>query len=287
VPRPSPQTDRVVTLLTVLAASPGSGLGVAEIARRLGVNKATCYPMLTALQDAGWLVRHPTSRAFHLGPGLVPLGRAAEQSLPAAERIHAALVDLSVDLGLVCAAIASADEHVVVLDQSWPPSHAMPTLRPGQRLPFRPPWGSVFVAWAPDEAVDRWLARSTVGSGDPGRWRDVLAGIRSLGGVVEVDEALADRVRQRTDELGASATREQLQSVVERLVEELSLQADPVLAAIEPDRTYPVSAIDAPVVTADGGVTLAIAAMGFPEPLTGSEILRILARVQTAAATLR
>ena len=74
MPRPSPQTDRVVTLLNILAADPSAGLSIAEIARRLGINKATCYPMLAALQDAGWLVRHPVRRTFHLGPALVPLG---------------------------------------------------------------------------------------------------------------------------------------------------------------------------------------------------------------------
>jgi DNA-binding IclR family transcriptional regulator len=274
----------VVTLLNLLAAQPGSGMSIAEIARRLGINKATCYPMLAALQDAGWLVRHPVRRTFHLGPGLVPIGVAASSSLPTAELVHAALVDLSADLGLVCAAIAAADEHVVVIDQSWPPSHAMPTLRPGQRLPFRPPWGCVFVAWAGDDAVDRWLAR---GSGDAARWRHVLEGVRSLGGVVEVDESLADRVRGRADDLGADATREQLQSVVERLVEELSRQPDPVLAALDDDRIYPVSSVNAPVVDADGDVTLAIAAMAFPAPLPGREIRRILGRVQATAATLR
>jgi DNA-binding IclR family transcriptional regulator len=283
VPRPSPQTDRVVTLLNILAADPGSGLSIAEIARRLGVNKATCYPMLSALQDAGWLVRHPVRRTFHLGPGLVPLGRAAAESLPTAELIHAALVDLSVDLGLVCAAIASADEHVVVLDQSWPPSHAMPTLRSGQRLPFRPPWGSVFVAWAGDDAVERWLAR---GSGDGERWPELLAGIRELGGVVEIDESLTDRVRERAAGLDARAGREELQAMVERLIEEFAQQRHPVLIDIDDDRSYPVSSINAPVAGPDGEVALAIAAMGFPGPLAGRDIRRILGQVQSAASAL-
>jgi DNA-binding IclR family transcriptional regulator len=284
VPRPSPQTDRVVTLLNLLAGNPSAGMSIAEIARRLGINKATCYPMLAALQDAGWLVRHPVRRTFHLGPALVPVGAAAASSLPTAELVHAALAELAADLGLVCAAIAAADEHVVVLDQSWPPSHAVPTLRPGQRLPFRPPWGSVFVAWADDDAIDRWLAR---GSGDPAAWRRVLDGVRDLGGVVEVDESLSERVRDRTGGIDASATREELQSVVERLVEELSRQRDPVVAHLEDDRSYPVSSINAPVVGAGGEVTLAIAVMAFPGPLPGRDIRRILTRVQAAAAALR
>jgi DNA-binding IclR family transcriptional regulator len=288
VPRPSPQTDRVVTLLNTLAMEPGAGLSIAEIARRLGVNKATCYPMLAALQEAGWLVRHPVKRTFHLGPALVPLGRAAAESLPTAELVHAALVDLAAELGVVCAAIAAADESVVVIDQAWPPTHALPALRSGQRLPLRPPWGAVFVAWADDDTIERWLARAAhAGDGDRERWRHALEGVRRLGGVVEVDESLTGRVRERAATLTASASREELQAMVERLIDELALQPHPVLVEIDDDRAYPVSSINAPVPDADGAVTLAVAAMGFPEPLPGREIRRVLARVATAAATLR
>jgi DNA-binding IclR family transcriptional regulator len=277
----------VVTLLSALAAEPGSGLSIAEIARRLGVNKATCYPMLAALQDAGWLVRHPARRTFHLGPALVPLGRAAADSLPTAELVHAALAELAAELRVVCAAIAAADENVVVLDQAWPPSHALPALRAGQRLPLRPPWGAVFVAWADDEAIDRWLARGARASDEDGdRWREALAGVRRLGGVVETDESLTSRVRERTAALTAAAGRDELQAVVERLVEELARQHHPVLVDLDDERAYPVSSIIAPVHQADGAVTLALAAMGFAEPLAGAEIQRVLARVRAAADAL-
>jgi DNA-binding IclR family transcriptional regulator len=284
VPRPSPQTDRVVTLLNLLAANPSSGMSIAEIARRLGINKATCYPMLTALQNAGWLVRHPARRTFHLGPGLVPVGRAAAGSLPTTELVHAALFELSESLGLMCVAIAAADEHLVVLDQSWPASHPVPTLRPGLRLPFRPPWGAVFAAWAPDDVVDRWIARKNRDTPD---WRSVLRGIRALGGVVELDESLAERVRDRTGGLDPSASREEVQAVVERLVDELSNQQDPVLVTIDDDRSYPVSSINVPVFGPDGEVTLAIATMGFAGPLPGREIRRILRETVVASASLR
>jgi DNA-binding IclR family transcriptional regulator len=243
--------------------------------------------MLAALQEAGWLVRHPVRRTFHLGPALVPLGRAAAESLPTAELVHAALVELAAELGVVCAAIAAADESVVVLDQSWPPAHALPALRSGQRLPLRPPWGAVFVAWADDETVDRWLARAgRDGDADQVRWREALAGVRRMGGVVEVDESLTSRVRERTAALTAPASREELQTMVERLIEELALQPHPLLVEIDDDRSYPVSSINAPVPATGGPVTLALAAMGFADPLPGAEIRRVLARVQAAAAVL-
>ena len=80
--RSSPQTERLVDTLELLAAVPTEGRTLAEIARHLGVDKATCYPMLTELTKLGWLVRHPRRKTFHLGPSLVTLGRAARTLEP-------------------------------------------------------------------------------------------------------------------------------------------------------------------------------------------------------------
>lgn len=281
--RPSPQTDRVVTLLNVLAANPSAGLTVSEIARRLGVNKATCYPMLAALQQAGWLVRHPGRKTFHLGPALVPIGRAAAVGLPTSELVHATLVDLSHELGVTCAAIAPAADHVVVIDQATPHPHRAPTLRPGQRLPMRAPWGAVFVAWGDDDVVERWLAHA---GDDRDRWRDVLAAVRSIGVVVELDESLTDRVRDEARRLSPALGRDELQAVVERLVDELSRQRQPLLTDLDRDGRHPVVSINAPVRDADGTVMLGIAAMGFTAPLDAAEVRRIASRVRAAAPAL-
>ena len=74
MPRASPQTDRVVAVVELLTAHPGADFTLAELARRLGVSKPTCYPMLAALTRSGWLLRHPTRKTYRLGPALVPAG---------------------------------------------------------------------------------------------------------------------------------------------------------------------------------------------------------------------
>ena len=281
--RPSPQTDRVVTLLNLLAANPNAGLTVSEIARRLGVNKATCYPMLVALQQAGWLVRHPVRKTFHLGPALVPIGRAAASGLPTSELVHSTLVDLSHEIGVTCIAIAPTEEHVVVIDQAAPHGHGAPTLRPGQRLPMRAPWGAVFVAWADDEVVDRWLAHA---GDDRDRWREMLAAIRSIGVVIELDESLTDRVRAEARALSPALGRDELQAVVERLLDELSRQRQPWLTDLDGEGRHPVASINAPVRDADGTITFGIAATGFAAPLDAADLRRIASRVRAAADAL-
>jgi DNA-binding IclR family transcriptional regulator len=276
-----------MTLFELLAADPRAGLTVAEIGRRLGVDKATCYPMLTALHDAGYLVRHPARRTYHLGPALVPIGRAAAVGLPAPDLVHAAITDLARSLRLTCAAVAPADDHVVVVDEAWASHQPTPALVIGQRLPLRPPWGAVFVAWADDTRVDRWLAQAPGESVDAARWREVLAGVRNLGGVVEVNELPPDDVRARVASLPADASRAELHAFVERLVDHLSRQAEPVLTMVAPAQRYHVTSINVPVRDVHGDVVLAIAAMGFRDALAGEEVSAVLAHLAAATARLR
>jgi DNA-binding IclR family transcriptional regulator len=75
--RTSPPTDRVVATVSLLAARPDQPLSLAELTRRLGVNKSTGHAILASLVAAGWVLRDPTRKTYRLGPALVALGRSA------------------------------------------------------------------------------------------------------------------------------------------------------------------------------------------------------------------
>lgn len=77
--RRSPPTERVVQVLDHLVAHPEARFGLSELARRLGMSKPTCLGILTALTDAGYLMRHPADRSYGLGPALIVAGRAAQR----------------------------------------------------------------------------------------------------------------------------------------------------------------------------------------------------------------
>ena len=76
-PRPSPQTERVVNLFEHLARDGTRGVTLAEVSRYLFVHKASCHSMLSELLRAGWLLRDPVRKTYHLGPALVRLGYRA------------------------------------------------------------------------------------------------------------------------------------------------------------------------------------------------------------------
>ncbi|HYL50415.1 MAG TPA: helix-turn-helix domain-containing protein, partial [Acidimicrobiia bacterium] len=106
--RPSPQTDRVIALVELLAARPGQGFTLAELTRRLRVNKSTCHSMLTTLAGAGWLLRDPYRKTYRLGPALATVGRAAASGFPALDIARAAMVDVGLEVAAHCAALGVA-----------------------------------------------------------------------------------------------------------------------------------------------------------------------------------
>ncbi|KPM56579.1 flavin reductase [Frankia sp. CcI49] len=66
-------------------------------------------------------------------------------------------------LGAECVASAAVgQELVLVANAGGTRSHALPT-RVGQRIPFLPPLGTAFVAWAPENVQRAWCAQ--IGSG--------------------------------------------------------------------------------------------------------------------------
>ncbi len=67
--RRSPPTERVVQVLDYLVARPGLRFGLSELARELELSKPTCLGILTALTDAGYLIRDPADEDLRPRPG--------------------------------------------------------------------------------------------------------------------------------------------------------------------------------------------------------------------------
>jgi DNA-binding IclR family transcriptional regulator len=66
--RRSPQTERLVEIVEFLAAHADQGYRLADLARLVGMDKSTCYPMLVELVRVGWLTKDPANKAYRLEP---------------------------------------------------------------------------------------------------------------------------------------------------------------------------------------------------------------------------
>ncbi|MEU5843136.1 helix-turn-helix domain-containing protein [Rhodococcus sp. NPDC047139] len=156
--RRSPPTERVVQVLDHLVARPGVRFGLSELARELGLSKPTCLGILTALADAGYLVRDPVDKAYGLGPALIVAGRAAQRGSAYGPVVHRHLVPLAERFEMMCSASAVVGDRIVVLDVvggDGAPSVA----QVGEVYPFAPPVGLMYVLWDTDERIEQWLRR--------------------------------------------------------------------------------------------------------------------------------
>lgn len=167
--RPSPPTERVVTILDFLAAHPHDSFGLSEVARRTDLSKPTCLGILTTLVDADYLLRDARDKTYRLGPRLIALGHTAQESMRVNPAAREELRRLSVAFDTTAALTAVIDDRITLLELVGPRGHDVGdsagrsaatrgSVRVGQSYPFAPPVGLMFVLWD-DDALRAWLAK--------------------------------------------------------------------------------------------------------------------------------
>ena len=274
--RPAPAVDRVVALLDFLAEHPDDEYSLSGLARRLDLNKATAHSMLTALTEAGYLLRNPTDKTFGLGPALVTIGNAASaREVEIVEFARDEMRSLADELGVQCSASAVFGAEIVILARSGESPPLAANVRVGDRLPFVPPLGTVFVAWSAPGVIDAWLRRVGPGATEVelARYRRAVETVRrrgySLGleadARVRLGRALADH-----------------DPAVNALVGELGHE-EYILLELEHSASYRLSMVAAPVFASDGSVALALTLIGFADPLGAAQLTRYAERLVGAA----
>ena len=273
-PRPSPQTDRVVDLMDLIAARPEGGVSLAEVTRGLGVHKSSCHSMLASLVRAGWLLRDPTSKTYSLGPVLVRLGAAAASRFPALDVARPAMAELAAQTGGHVIAFQVAGDHVTVVHQVRNPRVPATPMPLGMELPTRPPYGAALIAFGGAEEQARWLA-DLPEDAQP-RYRRALGATRRRGYAVGLHVLPDIRLQElasliRAAEVGARAgTR--LSDLAGALSEELIHSEEWFLPSISASRQYDVSHIDSPVFGADGKVVLMLSLVPVPSRHSGTQV---------------
>ena len=172
---------------------------------------------------------------------------------------------------LACVALAVAPEHVTVVDQVRDVRAVGAPIGHGS-IPLRPPFGAAVAAWSGPGVARRWLDLAPPGTEE--RYAAALDVVRRRGFVVELAEPSWTPPAQGTP----------LPEVVEALAR--LLPPDVLPTALDATRPYAVSAINAAVVDPSGAVVLIVSLMGFPGPLTGTEVEAAGLRLRAATATV-
>jgi DNA-binding IclR family transcriptional regulator len=277
--RPSPQTDRVVTLIEALAARPDEPLTLAAVTRLLDTNKSTCHAMLTALVQAGWLLRDPFRKTYRLGSALAAVGRSAAAGFPALELARDAMRTLSHEAAANCSALAIDGDYATVLEQVRDLRAIGPGLDVNVPIPLRAPLGSTVAAWADTAAQERWLAQTPETTRD--HHRAVLAAIRRRGYTVELATPAEAQLRDTVARHGNPGAG--MAELLVQFAEQLAARDDYLVVDLEPERSYLVSTINAPILD-QGRVTLLLSINAFSAPLSAAQVTTLGERVAAACA---
>jgi DNA-binding IclR family transcriptional regulator len=255
-----PAAARTLAILDFLAAHPTEAFTLSELARELDISSGSAHALLTAMADAGYLVRHPSHKTYRLGPSTIAVGHAALESHPAIEIARDEMRRVADDLDLECLASAPLGDETVVVARAGRSHPGRPLSRVGERRPLVPPLGTMYVAWSGPEAIEHWLARADP-SGTPDRedrYRQILESARALGYSVGIG---------RDSGIAAVAP----------------VADNPAHLDLDPDVRYDVAYIAASTFDERANVALVLNLDGFRVPLSPEEITKSSRRLLDAA----
>jgi DNA-binding IclR family transcriptional regulator len=280
---PSPAVLRAGDVLAELARYPGESFSVSELARRVGVPRATCDAILQALAQHRLVTRGDHDLRYELGPGTVSLGESARLANPTLRAARVEAERLARELGssvAVCVRDGNAAWVAEVFD--FGPIFARRT-RVGQTIPLVPPFGAVFVAWS-DADADGWLARAdaTLTPGERARYTHALHEVRrrgfSLSFAIQPRAGLAEAVETLASTPASDAARRSREALMREM-----LHSDYLADDFDVGTSVRVGQISAPIFDASGRVTTSLLMPGPEHEITGDELRALADRIKAAA----
>lgn len=265
---PSPAVLRACDVLEHLAAHPGEAFSVSELAREVGMPRATCDAVLLALAERALVDRREPDLRYALGPACVGLGDAARAGGSVLARVGPIAEALARDTGS-CVALATVDGDEARVEQVFDhgPAFGLRT-RPGEAVRFAAPFAAVFVAWAPRAVVEGWLDRAgDLTAEERRRYFAALAAVRQRGYSIAVARSdVALDLRERA-------------AVIREITHGEYLPVD-----LDADQPRRVNQMSAPVFDHTGRVVVQILVLGPTYDLTPAEVDALGARLLEASA---
>lgn len=260
----SPPTERVVAIMQLLGSQPARGFTLAEIARELGISRATGHAILTTLAGHQWLVRDATG-TYSWGPGIASLTR------PAGDRIFHGILQNLAESTATQVFLARRDGNTLVVVDSAGESASGVRIDRRLRMPLVAPFGRDYLAWSSPSAQRAWLQ----GVGKPSsaltrRMTAVLNEIRERGYVIERLSREYVQVYAALRALGADDEPDAITARLARAFADLTV-IDVLASELAGHSTHSIATISAPIFDQDGVVVMSITAAPFTE-LTRAQV---------------
>jgi DNA-binding IclR family transcriptional regulator len=282
--KPSPSTRRAAQLLEYLARRRDQSFSVSELARDLGLNRATCQAVLMALDEASLVRRDLRTKAYSLGPALIPLGDAALSSLPVVDEARPEVERLASTTGVEAVAAIVVEHDLLIVALAGTPQRF--AVRVGQTVPMAPPFGAAFVAWSDEARIEAWLAGAGAMSDE--QREHYLAALRTVqerGYSVTLEIRSPERLAVALRRLRAQAYRTGAAVAEHHLLNQL-LQEEYVIPDDDVPGKHRIEQVSAPVFDDQGDVALTLGLAGFAHDLTLEQLAGYVAPLLSATARL-
>jgi DNA-binding IclR family transcriptional regulator len=281
---PSPAVLRAGDLLHHLASRPAQRLTVSELARHVGLPRATCDTLLLALSERGF-VRRDAELRYELGPACVVVGDAAREANPAlrAAAEHAEALARR-ESAVTAVSIRDGEETRLTNVFDFGPPVAL-RARVGEAIQLVPPFGASFVAWDDDAGITRWLDRAdpALSASYAARYRAALDAVRGRGfsvtRVTARQPILIDALERLAGDGDVDAARGARDEAVRQMAHSEYLAGE-----LDPEGAVRIAQVSAPVFEPGGRVGASIMLLGPSQEVTADEIAELGARVLAAAS---
>ncbi len=281
---PSPAVMRASDVLVHLASDPTRPFTVTELARQLGIPRATCNSLLLGLAERGF-VRRDAELRYELGPALIVLGDAARTANPAlrAAGIHAEALARAQACVVAVTIRDGTQTRVTSVFDFGPPFGIRP--RTGDAIGLVPPFGATFVAWDDEPQVQAWLdrAKPPLTAAESQRYRQALEAVRRRGFSVSVNNGrqpeLAAALEHIIGDLEADPERRIRDDAINTITHSEYLAAE-----VYPQNATRLTQISAPVFRPGGEIAASIMLLGPSHEVTAADISAMGERVLAAAA---
>ncbi len=283
----SQPTARALAILDLLMANPHQAFGLTEMTRRLNLNKATCHAILTTMANYGFLVQHPKTKAYRLGPSIIAAGNAAFAQFPVLEYARPELENLQSDLDIGFAVTGRSKQHMVLLALYGHASGLIDSFQLGLRLPNTAPVAACFTAFSPAKHLEAWLTRAHESRGEYNekldqKLRVAAIAIRARGYEVTLKTKAEDELYRELSRIHNSWSLTELEEAANKYQHDLCDEYFH-LDRIDPKARYEVSTISVPVFVENKLPVMCFVAGSFGKSVTGAEVEDIAARMKESA----
>jgi DNA-binding IclR family transcriptional regulator len=284
---PSPAVLRACDLLSHLAAHPTRPFSVTELARHLGIPRATCDSLLLGLAERGF-VRRDAGLRYELGSGCIVLGDAARSANPALRTAGVYAQALArAQLSVIAVTIRDGDETRVASVFDFGPAFGIRP-RAGDAITLVPPFGASFVAWDNAVQIQAWLDRAqpSLTSAEVARYHSALDAVRARGYSITVGTGRQPELAMALEQLIGDAATDDAADEARRVRDEAIrtvTHSEYLAAEVDLRGTTRLTQVSAPVFAPDGTVAASIMLLGPSHDVSAAEIIQLGEMVLVAA----